>query len=164
MSLLVEHAKRELDILGVVDTPDGDDTNTSMRRHILHMVSEFSKEGHSGGSAEYAINILIQLLKWQPLTELTGADDEWEDRTQMNGGLPFWQNKRCSRVFKDSTGAFDVHGIVFWELQIDENGDEMKNFFTNADSKVTIEFPYMPKQRYVQAISVDSSATTDTVQ
>lgn len=163
MSLLVEHAKRELNLIGLVDDENGDEMNISMRRHILHMVSEFSKEGHSGMSADYAINMLIQLLKFQPLVPLTGEDDEWEERTDQNGGLPLFQNKRCSKVFKDSTGAFDINGIVFYEMRFDENGDEHKEYFTNADSKVAITFPYMPKVQYVQAIT-PTAPSTDTVQ
>ena len=147
MSMLVEHAKRELDILGVVDSEEGDEMNVSMRRHILRMVSEFSKEGHSGMSADYAINLLMQLLRFQPLTELTGADDEWEDRTELNGGLPFFQNKRCNRVFKDSTSAYDIEGIIFYKWT-EYEGKPVKDMFITKDSKVEITFPYMPRKEY----------------
>lgn len=163
MSMLVEHAKRELNLIGLVDDESGDEMNISMRRHVLHMVSEFSKEGHSGMSADYTINLLIQLLKFQPLTALTGNDDEWEDRTEQNGGLPMFQNKRCSRVFKDSTGAFDISGIVFWRMAVDENGNDYKDHFTTADSKVAITFPYLPKTQYAESIE-PTAPSTDTVQ
>lgn len=163
MSNLVEHAKHELDLIGMVDTPDGDDTNYSMRRHILHMVSEFSKEGHSGFSANYAINLLIQLLKWMPLTPLTGEDDEWEDRTDVNGGKTLFQNKRYSKVFKDETGAYDIEGLIFWEWATDSEGNQVKNHFTTADSRVLVDFPYAPKIQYVQAIT-PTAPSTDVVQ
>jgi len=58
MSLL-DHAERELDLMGM---EDDNDMNGMMRRHILHMVKEFSSEGHSGFSASYAIQVLEKLL------------------------------------------------------------------------------------------------------
>jgi hypothetical protein len=163
MALLIEHAKHELDLIGMHDTPDGDEMNISMRRHILHMVSEFAKEGHSGFSGAYAINLLTQLLKLQPLTELTGEDSEWEDRTIMNNGLPLFQNKRCSRVFKDSSGAYDIEAIQFYSDKIGEDGQPYREHFTTADSKVAITFPYMPRTQRVEYIE-PTAPSTDTVQ
>jgi len=58
-----EFAKSELDRIGMTDDdPTGEDMNFHMREHILRMVDEFSKEGHSGFSAHYAINVLKKLL------------------------------------------------------------------------------------------------------
>jgi hypothetical protein len=110
MSLL-QYAKDELDRIGM--TADGDEYNAMMREHILHMVEEFSKEGHSGLSADYAINCLQKLLRFEPLSPLTGKDNEWESVRHL-GDDPHYQNKRCSRVFKDKDGnCYDVDGYVF---------------------------------------------------
>ena len=89
MSNMMKFAESELDIIGLVD--DGDEMNGAMRKHILHMIHEFSKEGHSGFSANYAVNLLSKLLKYEPLTPLTGEDWEW---TEYADGR--FQNKRCS--------------------------------------------------------------------
>jgi len=144
MSLL-EYAKDELDRIGM--TADGDGFNVKMRNHILHMVEEFAKEGHSGFSAKYAILCLDKLLKYEPLSPLTGEDDEWEyvgDR----GDNPAYQNKRCSRVFKNTDGkVYDIDGYMFWSWATDEKGNRFKKQYT---SHKYIEFPYSPTTEYVE--------------
>lgn len=146
MSDLVNYAKRELDIIGM---NEGDDMNGAMRKHLLHMVEEFHKEGHSGFSANYAIRCLDKLLKYEPLSPLTGEDDEWIEiaEDKLIGGK-LWQNNRCYRVFKDENGAYDSEGVIFYSWQTDEEGNKYKHHFTNRDSKVAITFPYTPSQVY----------------
>jgi hypothetical protein len=111
MSLL-NHAKNELDAIGMDET---DSMNGKMRKHILHMVEEFSKAGHSGFSSSYAIDVLSKLLKYEPLCPLTGDDDEWVNVAEDNG-YPLYQNKRASRVFKNNDVAYDIDGIVFCHI------------------------------------------------
>lgn len=146
MSLL-SHAECELDLIGMKDGSD-DDMNIAMRKHILHMIKEFSEEGHSGFSAQYAISILSKLLKYEPLTPLTGDDSEWVDVSEMNGNT-LYQNKRCGRVFKDDTGAWDIEGKVFWDWFTDEEtGEKYKSYYTGKESRVPVEFPYVPTTVY----------------
>ena len=77
-----------------------------MRKHILYMVKEFGKEDHSGYSASYAINLLNKLLRFEPLSPLSGDDSEWNEV-----GHGVFQNKRCFHVFKDADGkAYDSNG------------------------------------------------------
>jgi len=52
-----------------------------------------------------------------------------------------WQNNRCSHVFKDADGAWDIDGKIFTDPQ--------GCSYTNRDSRVMIEFPYVPKREYV---------------
>ena len=154
MSLLT-YAEQELNCIGM--TADNDDEmNKAMRNHILHMVDEFSKEGHSGFSASYALGLLEKLLKYQPLTPLTGEDDEWVYVGDL-GDDPLYQNKRCSRVFKCKDGrAYDVDGIVWYEWYSDDhNSEPYKSYFTNSESKVYVEFPYTPKTEYKEWVQVD---------
>jgi hypothetical protein len=128
------------------DSPD--EMNRAMRKHILHMMQEFADEGHSGFSASYAIGILEKLLRYKPLTPLTGADDEWVDVAEQSGGI-LWQNKRASHVFKDNEGAYDIDGKVFWEWYTDpETGEKSKSHFTCKESRVMIQFPYVPTTVY----------------
>jgi hypothetical protein len=146
MSLL-SHAEYELDLIGMKDEGD-DDMNIAMRKHILHMIEEFSEEGHSGFSAPYAISILSKLLKYEPLTPLTGDDSEWVDVSEMNGNT-LYQNKRSGRVFKDDTGAYDIEGKVFWDWFTDEEtGEKYKSYYTGRESRVPVEFPYVPTTVY----------------
>jgi hypothetical protein len=146
MSLL-SHAEYELDLIGMKDGSD-DDMNIAMRKHILHMIEEFSEEGHSGFSAQYAISILSKLLKYEPLTPLTGDDSEWVDVSEMNGNT-LYQNKRSGRVFKDNDGAYDIEGKVYWDWFTDEEtGEKYKSYYTGRESRVPVEFPYVPTTVY----------------
>jgi hypothetical protein len=145
MSLL-HHAKRELDIIGMTESTDSMDK--SMRDHILHMIEEFSKEGHSGFSASYAISCLQKLLRFEPLSPLTGEDSEWCNVSEASG-YTLYQNNRCSRIFKDDKGCYDIDGKVFVEYFIDDNGERSSCTFTNIDSRVPVVFPYVPKTEYV---------------
>lgn len=128
---LIEHAKQEMDFIGM-NADNEDDMNVAMRNHILHMVEEFSKEGHSGFSGAYALGILEKLLKYEPLSPLTGEDNEWVDI----GGCdePRYQNKRCSRVFKNADGrCYDIHGIVWYDWYTDDHESEpYKSYFTDG--------------------------------
>ena len=145
---LIEYAKRELDVIGMTED-SSDEMNVMMRKHILHMVKEFADEDHSGFSASYALSILKSLLAYEPLSPLTGADDEW---MEVDNG--YWQNKRASNVFKDKDGAYWSDGIVFWEWFQPDDGEPFKTYFTSRDSRVNIDsFPWtMPdKPEYREA-------------
>lgn len=129
---LYAHALRELPV-----ADDDDSMQAMMNQCILEMVLVFGTQGHSGGSAPYAIGALTKLLDFQPLRPLTGEDSEWNEV-----GTGVWQNNRCSHVFKDADGrAYDTQGRVFRE----PNGA----CYTGKGSRVYIEFPYTPKIEYV---------------
>ena len=148
MGTLLDHAKRELGILGM--TEDSlEASNVAMRKHILHMVNEFSKERHSNFSAHYAVKCLQRLLEFEPLTPLTGEDSEWYHVTsekENNVEIPVYQNIRCSRVFKQANRfegqAYDVEGRKF----VDSNG----HIWLTVDSIIPITFPYTPSTEYVR--------------
>jgi hypothetical protein len=136
MSQMLSFAKEELRrIRG--DEPD--EMQDMIEAHILKMVELFSQEGHSGSSAPYCINILNKVLRFEPLTPLTGDADEWNEV-----GEGMWQNRRCSHVFKDGADgqAYDIQGRVF----TDPDGCS----FTSRDSRVEVQFPYTPKIEYVR--------------
>jgi len=142
LSNLIKHAEKELDLLGMTG---GDEYESAMRKHILHMVKEFADEGHSGFSAQYAIQILTRLMHFRPLTPLTGEDSEWNDVASYGDGtIMRWQNNRHSSVFKDADGScYDIDGKVFWEWsRFFENGLAVKTYYTSRDSRVPVTFPY----------------------
>jgi len=142
MSNLLSYAESELNRIGMTeDSPD--EMNVMMRKHIVHMVKEFSNEGHSGFSGRYALNILTKLLDFKPITPLTGADDEWNDV-----GEDYWQNKRCSSVFKKADGTcYDIDGKVFWEWYRDENGEAVKTYYSGSGCSTPVTFPYTPPDK-----------------
>ena len=136
MSNLLKHAKKELELSGVDEDIYGDMTSKA----VLELVEVFAKQGHSGMSAGYVRSLFNKVANYEPLTPLTGEDDEWTDVSEYGGGVQF-QNKRCSNVFKGADGvAYDVNGIVF------EDKDGCT--FTSGDSRVNVTFPYVPKTEY----------------
>jgi len=138
----IDHAKSELDRIGLGNNDlTGEDMDYHMREHILRMVDEFSKEGHSGFSASYALSILKKLLAFKPLTPLTGEDDEWQHVYDDDDG-PVYQNVRLSCFFKNAKGAYDIDGKVFWEWATDDDGNQFKMYFSGSGSSVPVEFPY----------------------
>lgn len=145
---LLDHAKIELDAIGMTEDSE-DEMNRAMRKHLLHMVSEFAHEGHSGFSASYAADILNKLFKYKPLCPLTGEDSEWVD-VAMESGYPLYQNKRCSHVFKSNGQAYDINGKIFYDSCVGEDGQPFKSYYTNSDSRVIIEFPYTPTSEYLE--------------
>jgi hypothetical protein len=138
----LDYAKRELDLVGM--TEDSGECNVSMRNHILHMVEEFAKEGHSGFSASYAISCLEKVLRFEPLSPLTGEDSEWDDMSEYYEKT-YLINNRCTHVYKDESGAWDVNGTVFYDWYVDkETGETYKSYFTNRKSRTPVTFPYTP--------------------
>ena len=140
MTDIKNYAINELTRIGMYNS--GDEMNDAMCEHILKMVDVFAEEGHSGFSANYAINILKKLLRFEPLSPLTGEDDEWNDVSEYSG-YEHYQNKRLSRVFKKGKDgqAYDIQGKVF----VEPDGVT----YTSRDSCVDIEFHYTPKTEYV---------------
>jgi hypothetical protein len=98
MSNLVEHARRELKLLGETDQAYVDG--------ILKMIQAFADMGHSGGSASVAIPTINALLQFKNLTPLTDNPNEWthisDDMTI--DGKSIWQNNRNPEAFSNDKG------------------------------------------------------------
>lgn len=124
-----------------------DEIQKMMCDGILKLLEVFAEEHHTGFTASYALNIFEKLARWEPISQITGEDSEWVEVSEN-----LWQNKRCSRVFKDENGAYDIDGIVWYRVEKDENGEEYKDYFTNRKSRVDITFPYSPTTVYKQEI------------
>lgn len=116
-SSLVLHAEEELRRAGLFDA-DGD-YGGALGPDVLALVEKFSEQGHSGGSAAMVIDLFCRVIRYQPLTPLTGADDEWSACAD-----DLFQNKRMSSVFK--------------------NGRDGTAYVIRGDKKVEISFPYTP--------------------
>ena len=137
-SNLEKFAENELNIiLNKCEDTEAIEMQKIMNNDILQIIKVFSEQGHSGFSAGYAINLLEKLLRFEPVTPLTGNEDEW---TKLDYGEDtMYQNKRCSRVFKNAEGrAYDIEGKAF-------SKDNGKSWYTCRDSRVYVEFPYVPK-------------------
>ena len=153
MSNLVKHAEMEFKAANWLNE-DGtfkDEMQEAICNHVLDLLKVFSDEGHSGSSAPYAVDMFKKLAMFEPLVPLTGEDWEWSDVGHLSE-KPYWQNKRCSHVFKDGDGKpYDIHGKVFYEWCIDkETGEKYKSSYTSRESHVYITFPYTPTTEYVE--------------
>ena len=149
MSNLMDHAWSEFRAAGWCDHKNNfhDEMQESICKHVLDLLIVFSQEGHSGSTAPYAINLFSTLAKYKPIVPLTGEEWEWVDVAEYNGSTR-WQNKRCSSVFKDETGTYDIDGRVFWEWHKDDKTGEIhKTYFTSKGSRVYITFPYTKPER-----------------
>lgn len=135
MSNLIDHAKSEMDIAGL--TESGDEYDRMVREAVIEIITKFSEQGHSGFSAPMVVSIVEKLMRFQPLTPLTGGDDEW---TEVWDG--HFQNKRCGHVFKENGEAYDSEGRIF------EDPDGSR--FTSRESRVPVTFPYVPTREIVK--------------
>ena len=145
-----KHAWLEFKAAGWIDDNGKfkDDMQEMICKHVLKLLKVFSGEGHSGTSAPYAISLFEKLAKFEPVAPLTGEDWEWNDVSDHMGRITY-QNKRCSHVFKDEDGVYDIDGIVWYEWHNDtENNVLYKSHFTNFESRVPVTFPYTPKTEY----------------
>ena len=105
MSNLIKHAKAEFRAAKWVDE-DGkytDEMQGMICDHIIKLLEVFSDEGHSGTTAPYTVNVFKKLAMFEPIVPLTGEDWEWCEVSERMGSK-CWQNKRCSKVFKDEDG------------------------------------------------------------
>lgn len=95
MSNLVDHARRELALIG--EEPwltDG----------LCKVVAAFAEMGHSGSTAARSAAVLDKLLRFEPLSPLTDDPAEWMDRAKEMGGNPFWQSARDPRAMSTDGG------------------------------------------------------------
>jgi len=62
----------------------------------MELIEVFSKQGHSGCSANIVSDLFNKLSRFKPISPLTGKDDEWCEVADS-----VFQNKRNGAVFKD---------------------------------------------------------------
>lgn len=159
MSNTQKHALTEFKAAGWLDD-DGnyiDEMQEAICNHVLELIKVFSDEGHSGSTAPYTIDLFKKLAMFEPIVPLTGEDWEWtEIAREMSGSNngTVYQNKRCSRVFKDDDGAYDIDGKVFYDWYTNENGKRFKSYYTSRDSRVPVTFPYTPTTVYEETVEI----------
>ena len=114
---------------------DKDGTQQMINGKIMEIVEKFSDQDHSGASAVYSLEIINRLLRFKPVTSLTGEGNEWMEVEDGNGLL---QNKRCFSVFRERDGkSYDVDSVVLSE-------DGGLSWFHPQALDMPIEFPYYP--------------------
>ena len=150
-SNLYQHAVKELQwLIDADEEEDDEDPNGGPNKwaydNILELIEVFARQGHSGMSAPYVIDIFKELANYKIIGGLTGEDDEWNDVSEYGDGTMLYQNNRDSRVFKDTSGAWFLDGTLF------EDPIYPGNYMSTKKSREYIKsFPYTPKTTYKKA-------------
>lgn len=149
MNNLEKHARAEFKAAGWLDETGDikDEMQAAICADVLDLLNLFSKQGHSGSSGSYALSMFNRLVDFKSIAPLTGEDSEWNDT-----GHDVYQNKRCSTVFKDKkTGeCYDIDGKVFWEWNIDSEGNAYKSYYHSGGCHTPVTFPYTPPKEPIQ--------------
>lgn len=139
---VVEFAKSEMNRMWL----ESDELHDMVKSDVIELLEVFEKQGHSGFSAPYVLNVFNKLAMFKPIGQLTGDDSEWN-----YVGNNVYQNNRCPAVFKDGKDgdAYWLDGNIFR----DQNGCT----FTNEYSKVKIEFPWsVPESKIIDTFVKDN--------
>ena len=157
---LVRHATVELEALARAHLGE-ELTITPFVPQVLAMIQAFGESGQSGGSAPYTagciVSVLKKLMAYEPLTPLTGHDEEWGDVGPMNGS-PMWQNRRDSRVFKHEDGRVTFNDAIIWE---EEDGCRIAGWVGGFSPSQPITLPCTPKTRYVEVTRLPTADPDD---
>lgn len=130
---LLAHVDREVPVLG------NDEMGRAMAQNVREIALVLGTQGHSGMSANYITSLLNKVLRYEPLSPLTGAPDEWLDHGYCK------QNKRSGRVFTQPDRfdgqPYDIEAVIFRE--------PTGACFCGEGSFQPVTFPYTPRTVYV---------------
>jgi len=160
MSNLIEHAKYEFLKLGYKPIEDcEDDPNKWIQENVLALLEVFSKQGHSGGSAPYTIDMFKKLASFEPISPILCTDDEWSNISSAGAFNDTYQNIRCYSIFKDGiNGKPHYIDAIVWRNQ---NGNQYtgNNVRNSKNEKIhssqNIKIPFYPKTFYIDVIDYE---------
>ena len=156
MSNLIKHAKVEFLKLGYIPVEEDEEEspNKWMQESVLELLDVFSKQGHSGFSALYTVNCFKKLASYEPLSPITGEDDEWND-VSYGSDVKMFQNKRCSTLFKNGENGdpYCIEAII-WRGQdgLTFSGRAFDALGNAYQSSQNVYLPFTPKTFYVDVI------------
>ena len=158
MSNLIEHAKREFLKLGYLPIEEcEDDPNKWIQENVLELLDVFSKQGHSGSSAPYTINMFKKLASFEPIAPILCTDDEWFNYMDTNIDEAY-QNNRCSAVFKENKDGKPYYlDAITWRNQHDctYSGSAYNSKKEKIFSRQFIKLPFHPKTFYIDVIEYE---------
>lgn len=163
---LLDHAKIELEMAGLF-SKEGDFYEGMTGKSVMELIEVFSKQGHSGMSAPIVADIFKKLANYEPLQPITGKEEEWGDVRDLGDGKPWYQNKRCSALFKD--GKEERPYYIDAVVKRDQNGTCWSGFawlseedYKSGDRSKMVgkkgyvkSFPFTPKTFYVDVKDVE---------
>ena len=140
---LVKHANKEFEVL---KWPGDCEMQKMVCDNVRELLKVFGEQGHSGSSAPYVLNLFAQLAKFNPISPLTGNDDEWNEV-----GENAFQNNRDGEVFKQGKDGtpYWIHGKIFVEKK---SGCS----YTSMDSRVDIKFPWTKPEPEIVEVDDDT--------
>jgi hypothetical protein len=157
-------AQRELDILAAT-VPDA--ILTPFSKEILALCEAYGRSGQSGGSAPTTAAVISsaikKLLMQKPICDVTGHEKEWIDVGEYNDNKPWYQNARCSALFKEG-----IDGRAYYLDAIVWKGEDEYDTFTGfvymdrkcselISSRQFVRFPFQPKTFYIDVERVQTS-------
>lgn len=136
---LIQYAESEL-----ARIPKDEDGMQDLVNHdILEIVKMFAEQGHIGLPSNYVISKLERLLRFKPISPLTGAEDEWYEVCSSRNGVHTYRNKRCSSVFKDVNAQGNVIRCKDYDwFSVSDNGGI--TWFRSSRFSKSVTFPYLP--------------------
>ena len=150
-SSLFTHAIEELNIV----LPCDGDMNDIVRKDVLELLKVFSKQGQSGFSAPYVINLFSKLAKFEALAPIEDVEEHWmnvDDRGTF-------QHRRCGGLFKKADGKCHYIDAVIWKTPTGScfGGSAMFNgtlieLHTKIRSSLNVKFPFTPKTFYIDVL------------
>lgn len=140
---IIEFSENELNLL-LKNCKDADavQVQKEINSNIMEIVKLFAQQKYSGFSAGYVLNIIERLLKYKPLTPLTGEDDEWEE-VSISDTQKVLQNKRCPQVFKEIN---ETNGVVYDSEGKMFSSDNGHTWWHTSESRVNVTLPYSVPQ------------------
>jgi len=100
---LIQHAQLELKLAGLFDKDS--DYGGEIGKAVLELVNVFGKQGHSGFSAEWTLEVFNKVASYKNLTPITSDPKYW---IEVDKGM--WQNARYGSLFSKDGGKtwYDV--------------------------------------------------------
>lgn len=133
---LIQYANDELRRVGYpLGSTDRTDPNVNMHAALIELLLVFANSAPDTAFGQsYLLETFARLARRQPLSPLTGADDEWLPPDAYN----VRQNARCATVYRDDAGnTYDTHAVLFSRPD--------GNCYALAGRSVKhVTFPYMP--------------------
>lgn len=119
MSNLVKHAEKELKLAGLFDKDS--DYDGMLGKAVLELVKVFAKQGHSGFSANWTLQVFNDVASYKPLTPIGKSKGEWMNVSDT-AESEMWQNTRRGTTFSRNGGKtwYDIDNPKL------SNGDDWK--------------------------------------
>lgn len=154
-SSYIKHAKRELKALGYDLNQKEEDPNKWICENLFELLKVLDKQGHSGFSIHYVVDMFSKLALFKTLSPITCEDSEWNNISDWCRGDETYQNNRLSSVFKKGKDGrpYYLNAVVFK----DQNGNTFTGSVEDIFSSQYIRLPFTEKTFYVDVISKETN-------